>query len=293
MLASRILLSVWLLLLLLLPQAARASAAPPDSVLETIRIILTSGDTLQARCVEPAPFDMVAVVGFDGTIRYVPAVRIQMVQEGSIDRTDSVVERGKTIGIPIPQAEKPPQVPSDPRAASKTYAITETSYRTRVRPGRLARSDLHYDLGFDLGMMQNISTSTGLGWGWFFASSDGYVNGGMRVRWRRWLSRSTSVEIAPGIIAAETRLSGGVALPPGYSVQANLGLSRTFILSAEIYTTRRREYGRPDTYGPQNVRETGVLVGAKIARWPGAAMGLLAGFVALFEGTVYASPGIP
>jgi hypothetical protein len=278
-----------LLLLLLLPSAARASVPSPYASPELVQVILTRGDTLQARCVEPAPFDMVRITAPDAGIRYVSPVRIRAVIDAQgEDRTNAVLSRGETVGTPIPKEVRKPAPPKQlkvgPRSVTKSFAITETSLLGQVMPGGLDRNDLGNYFGFDLGWMRNVSDRTAVGWSGFIGSGNSYVSCGGRLRIRRWLSKTSSIEIAPGIIAAEGRVHGD-ALSPGYSLQAGWSPSRYLTLTTEIFTVRRRQYRYVWYYAvdPSEVRETGVMVGVKVGQWPGAVGGVVAALWVLLQ----------
>jgi hypothetical protein len=140
---------------------------------------------------------------------------------------------------------------------------------------------------FDVGGMSNIGERTALGATLFFGVAND-ANAGVRLRLRRWLSRTASVEIAPGITALEHWTGGTEIKPPGYSIQASLSPSRYISLTTEVFTIRRRqgfyEGGRETSI--RNVRETGVMVGGKVGQWPGAVAGILPMLAFLFMSQV-------
>lgn len=290
MAASRNLLSVWLLSLIVLPIATCAFGLPRDPRADTLRVVLTSGDTLQARCVQPAPFGMVAVVGTDEQTRFVSPTRVRAILDSSnSDWTREVLEGRETLGEPLPppvrtEPRKPLGV--GPRSVTKSFLITDTSILSRPgdsgrRPGIISTY-----IGFDLGLMTNVSDRMAVGYGGFFGSSYDYTNAGARLRLRRWLSATSSVEIAPAVIIAEGRSSGGIAAPPGFSIQANWCPSRYLTITAEGFSVRRRDYSyRDERYAllGETTRDSGLLLGAKVGLWPGAVAGTVAALAALLN----------
>jgi hypothetical protein len=74
--------------------------------------------------------------------------------------------------------------------------------------GVLARIDDYPYLGggsrtavsFDLGWMKNISEKGAIGFSGYALVSDPTTRLGIRARYRRWLSRSTSIDISPGVL---------------------------------------------------------------------------------------------
>jgi hypothetical protein len=290
MLAPRNLLSVWLLFLFVLPVASRASGLSPDPRADILRVVLTSGDTLRARCVQPAPIDMIAVIGTDESTRFLSPNHVRVILDSyDGDWTREVLENRETLGEPLPppirvKPGKPLGV--GPRSVTKSFLITDTSVLSRPgdsgqRPGVISTY-----VGFDLGVMTNVSSRTAVGYGGFFGSSYDYVNAGARFRLRRWLSATSSVEIAPAIILAEGRASGGAAAPPGFSVQVSWCPSRYLTVTTEAFSVRRRDYSyRDERYAllGEVRRDNGLLLGAKVGLWPGAVAGAAAALVALWN----------
>jgi hypothetical protein len=151
-----------------------------------------------------------------------------------------------------------------------------------LRPGVISTY-----LGFDLGLMTNVSDRMAIGYGGFFGSSYDYVNAGARLRLRRWLSATSSVEIAPAVILAEARASAGTAVPPGFSFQASWCPSRYLTLTTEAFSVRRRDYAYRDFFYSrlgEVTRDNGLLFGAKLELWPGAAAGAVAALGAMLSG---------
>lgn len=283
-----------LLLLLLLPAAALAQVPQTGDPPNSIQVLLTSGDTLQASCVQPAPFDMVRITTTGSETRYVPASRIRAITDAAGDRTSLVLDHRKTLGTP-PVAEARPRKPLrvGDRSITRAFLITETSLLGRIQPGGLGLHGRAFWLGFDAGVLENVSDHTGIGYGVYFGTGGDEADLGIRLRWRRWLTPTSSVEIAPGVTVAEHRVDSGDPLPPFLSLQASWSPSRYVTLTAESYTLRRRESlyaGAIRPIGSEDVRETGILVGFKVGQWPGAAAGLVAALPTLFVGSLHADP---
>lgn len=297
MAASRNLLAA--LLLCLFPPLVSHAATPVDPNVATVRVVLTSGDTLQARCVQPAPFDMVAVVGGDEATRYVSPVRIRAILDSDgRDRTTAVLEKRETLGVPFPppvRVKAPPKpLRVGPRAVTKSFLITETSLLGRLDRHDNLRGVLGTYIGADLGEMINVSDHTAVGGGGFFGSSDEYVNAGVRLRLRRWLTNTASVELAPAVILAQGRVHGGDAVSPGFSVQASCSPSRFLTLTIEGFSVRRRDETFEDPRYRilgDTIRDTGVSAGIKLGQWPGAAAGALAALVAVAHGSTWGNSG--
>lgn len=297
--ASKILLAL-LILVSPSPRIARASDDPPPSEGATIgltatapvHVVLTNGETLEARCVQPAPFDMIAVIPIDGSLpRYFPPVRIRAVLDASgQDQTAKAVDRRDTVGTPPPRPapiERPPKpLRVGPRSVTKSFLITETSYLGRIGLRDRGEHDLWGYLGFDLGVMNNVSDRTAVGYGGFCGFASDYANAGVRLRLRRWLTTTMNIEIAPGVVLAEGR-TRSKPVHPGYSLQTSWSPSRYLTLTAEAFRLRRRDYSSDARYrywDANETRDTGLMLGVKLGQWPGAAGAAIVGLAAVGYG---------
>jgi len=215
--------------LLVLPLSARAGE--PSST-AGVRVVLTDGDTLQAVCVRPASFDMVAVEMPNSKIRYVTPNRVRAVLDWrGVDRTAAVLERRETI--PSPYDPKPDGSPGAPRpipgltwrgrplAETRSFMITEFGVLARIDDYPYFGGDSRTALSFDLGWMKNISESGAVGFSGYALVSDPTTRLGIRGRYRRWLSRKTSIDISPGILLGgeDTDIEYD---PPGFVLGATL-----------------------------------------------------------------------
>jgi hypothetical protein len=283
MFASRNLLRVLLLTLLAVPRIAPAveSRDAESSVGEApIQVILTDGAILSARCVQPAPFDMLAVIQADGNVRYVAPVRVRAIVQDGADRTSTLMDRHKTVGTPPPEPIRVRihhELRVGPKSVTKSFLITETTYLGRVGHPDHRYGALQGYLGFDLGVMHNVTQRTAVAYGGFFGSGNDYASAGVRLRFRRWLTRTSNVEVAPGLVLAEGRTQGK-PIHPGFSLQTSWSPSRYITLTVEGFSLRHRDrevVHNRFSYGDLD-RDTGVLIGAKLGQWPGAVAGVVA-----------------
>jgi hypothetical protein len=259
---------------------AAATARAEDTSRQNAIVILENGDSIQATCVEPSSLDIVRITTPDGKYQYMSFVRIDaVIDESGADRTRYVLDRRKRIGTPLPKA---PSLPGPglrvgPKSVTSSFWITETTVLGRVGGSDRSRRALGGRFDFDLGHMSNVGERTAVGGTMFVGSANDYTNAGLRVHVRRWLSRTASVDIAPGIIAFEHSV-GGTVHPPGFSIRTSLNPSRYISFTAEVFNVGRSEYRHNGIWyaSVQNVRDTGVMVGGKVGQWPGAVVGSLA-----------------
>ena len=217
------------LALLLLPSFARASELSQTAV---VRVVLTDGDTLQAVRIRPASFDMVAVEASDGEIRYLASNKVRVVLDSQgVDRTKEVLERRRVVPSrddleALSGKDRPKRIPSltwrgRPRAETRSFMITEFGLLARIDDYPYRGGDSRVSLSFDLGWMKNISENGAVGFSGYALAGDPTSRLGLRARYRRWLSRRTSIDVSPGVL-----LGGEDSAieydPPGFVLGATL-----------------------------------------------------------------------
>jgi hypothetical protein len=98
------------------------------------------------------------------------------------------------------------------------FTLTESGVQYRLSDVLPGDERLLY--GFTLGLMVNRADRSALG-GEAFAGVEGDVRGGVAVRWRRWLGRSSSLDLAAGVHLVGDASSGHVH-PGSPMLQATL-----------------------------------------------------------------------
>jgi hypothetical protein len=270
--------------LLVLTPSARASELSPTS---TVRIVLTDGDTLYAARVRPASFKMVAVEMPDSKIRYLASNKVQAVLDSrGVDRTEAVLEHWETVPSPYDPGPNGPgrrRIPAvtwrgRPLAETRSFMFTEFGVLARIDDYPYLGGDSRIALSFDLGWMKNISKSGAVGFSGYALVSP-TTRLGIRARYRRWLSRKTSIDISPGILLSGED-SGIEYDPPGFVLGATLNSGDLVALTVDAEYARNLDLVH-DTPPLQWEERTNVAwrAGAKF----GSGLGLLgaAGFIGL------------
>jgi len=284
-------------ILVFLPTSARASEPSPTAV---VRVVLTDGDTLHAARVRPASFDMIAVEIPNSKIRYLSSNRVRAVLDSrGVDRTAAVLEHRKTV--PSPYDPEPngreesvgENRPSQrrisaltwrgrPLAETRSFLITEFGVLARIDDYPYIGGDSRVAISFDLGWMKNISESGAVGFSGYALVSDPTTRMGIRARYRRWLSKRTSVDISPGVL-----LGGEDSAieydPPGFVLGATLNSGDLVALTVDAEYARNLDLVH-DTPPLQWEKRTDVAwrAGAKL----GSGLGLL-GAAGLFGLILY------
>jgi len=258
-------------LLLALPLSARASEPPHAAV---VRVVLTDGDTLRAARVRPVSFDMVAVEMPDSKIRYFASNRVRVVLDPQgVDRTASALVHRETV--PSLHHKSALTWRGRPLAETRSFMITEFGVLARIDDNPYIGGDPRIAFSFDLGWMKNISESRAVGFSGYALVSDPTTRIGIRARYRRWLSRKTSIDISPGILLGGED-SGIEYDPPGFVLGATLNAGDLVALTVDAEYARNLDlvHAATDTfYVAEWEKRTDVAwrVGAKL----GSGLGLL------------------
>jgi hypothetical protein len=221
-----------ILILLVLPVSAHASEPPRTAVV----LVITESDTLHAARVSPAPFDMVAVEMSDSKIRYLASNKVRAVLDSlGVDRTAAVLEHGESVpsrydpgpnGPEGSPGERPRRIPAvtwrgRPLAETRSFMITEFGVVARIDDYPYSSGDSRIGISFDLGWMKNISAKRAVGFSGYALVADPTTRLGIRARYRRWLSRKTSIDVSPGVLLGGED-SGIEYDPPGFVLGATL-----------------------------------------------------------------------
>jgi len=259
--------------LLALPLPAHASE--PAAV---VRVVLTDGDTLRAVRVRPASFDMVAIEMPDSKIRYVASNRVRAVLDAQdVDRAAGVVTHRETV--PSPHRIPVLTWRGRPLAETRSFMITEFGVLSRIDDYPYLGGDSRLAFSFDLGWMKNISEKGAVGLSGYALVSDPVSRLGIRARYRRWLSRKTSIDISPGVLVSGED-SGIEYDPPGFVLGTTLNAGDLVAVTVDAEYARNLDLVH-DTPPLQWEKRTDIAwrAGAKL----GSGLGLLgaAGLVGL------------
>jgi len=163
------------------------------------------------------------------------------------------------VATPRPAApSKPFRFHPGPRSQCGTFALTELALLRRFgKDDRVVQSSERYYGSFDLGLEHNVSDATALGGSVFVGGDNARGQFGVRARVRRWLSKSASVDLAPGLILAGKEEKSADLIGPAPVLRATLNLSASVGITGQWFETRRRK-----SYGLDKERAT--YVGAQL-----------------------------
>jgi len=157
----------------------------------------------------------------------------------------------------------------------RSFLITEVGLfyprsRSSIEGGRRTEA------AADLGWMKNVSERDAVGGTIHGKLANDYVRAGLRARYRRWLGRSVSVELSPGIIVANQDDLRDAYLLPGLVAGATLNLGDMVGISVEA---ERARYSREESLGTGVIEsrfsETTWRAGWKLGWVPGGGGALI------------------
>jgi hypothetical protein len=115
---------------------------------------------------------------------------------------------------------------------------------------------------WELGWMLNRGTSRAIGIAAFAQVGDGVDAVGIRPRLRFWLSPTTSLDLAPGIVVQ----AAGPA--PGFSGHIGIGSRDIAAVTAHLVALR------PNSYDDDRSTRTAVFLGGRLGSVPGTIVGV-------------------
>ena len=149
-----------------------------------------------------------------------------------------------------------------PRARCGTFAITEL---TVLRRFEAPSPEERYYLSLDAGAAHNVTDRLSIG-GSLFAAGDNHERAqyGLRGRFRYWLGKSASVDVAPGVILLGQEVDNAELVTPAPILRVGVNPTASFGLAYQIFEIRRRT-----PYG--EFKERGSYVGAQLGSTAGLA----------------------
>ena len=150
------------------------------------------------------------------------------------------------------------------------FPLIEAGIHTRLTeaiPG-----DERVMFNWSLGVMVNRGQRTAVG-GAVFASAEGEFRAGAGLRWRRWLSPETSLELGAGVHLAGD-VSAGSVRPGSPTAQLRLNYGDLFTGTARLDVLAIRPNGScTPSYCPwgSGATSTRLYLGAELGSWSGVA----------------------
>jgi hypothetical protein len=158
-----------------------------------------------------------------------------------------------------------------PMPECRTFLVTELGVYGRLDEDPTMAANNTLFLSLDLGLMKNISTKAAVGFTAYGGSGDAHARVGVRFRYRRWLSRHTSLDFAPGLILYGSEDGGYTHQAPGAVLGATWNWRDWVAVGVEVEHSRYEIEGYiPGEFAaPRNVSDTTWRLGGKLGSAPG------------------------
>jgi len=157
-----------------------------------------------------------------------------------------------------------------PLPKCRSFLLTELSYSHRfdAQPNNsYSSSSANYYFTWEIGWMKNLKGSSALGATLFLGADDDGARFGLKTRYRRWLNRTTSLDLSPGILLLGSNNQFEPSFP-GFTGHAGLNFGDWFALIIQV------EAIYLDTVGT----DVGWYGGFKLGSYPGL-IGGVASFI--------------
>jgi len=218
-----------------------SGAADSTAGVRLITIQLERGEQTFVARVEYWTRDHVQAVRWDGREEFLPTHKIRsIVDADGRDVTRTVLEDRKSVGenplSPRHRAHESggPPLLGGPLPQYRWFLVTEAGAAARLDNG----VDLYEKSGVYLilnaGAMKNVSERFALGATLYGGGDDYRLRFGLKGRVRYWINRTTSFDVAPGIIVAGDDDWSGGATYPGFVAEASLTIDRWLSLTGEV-----------------------------------------------------------
>lgn len=130
-----------------------------------------------------------------------------------------------------------------PLPRCRAFTLTEFGYSRRMNDSHRERTgSYHYYFTAQVGAMVNRGSRSALGGTIFFGGEDDGSRWGLRPRYRRWLTKTMAVDLAPGIVFAGSN-DRFEPRYPGFSGEAGLAVQDLLALTAEFEVIPSHTHG--------------------------------------------------
>lgn len=168
-----------------------------------------------------------------------------------------------------------------PKEVCGSFLLTEFSWMWRLGgTGPISRNERVY-WSLDLGWARNVGSSSAVGATAYLGGDSEREHLGVRARFRQWLARNVSLDVAPGVILAGEEENDGTLLVPGFATQTSVMVDDRVGVVGQVFVSRRR-FTHPvvtatGPLGPvyetrtDEASETGWCAGLRLGSGPGVA----------------------
>ena len=256
-----------------------------------ITVITTDRMVAQYSRVESWPGGFVRAMRGSGEEVFLPAAKIYMILDpDGTDVTKEVLDGRKAVSgglrdVGGPRVPSSPAFRGRPSPEQRGFTLLQAGLLRQLGPIR-AEQDRTV-LVADAGRMWNVDASHSLGGSLMLAANNEFTRVGLKPRYRRWLSRTISVDLAPGVFFSVPGDGNPEHAPIGFIGESSLTFGDWFAITGAVHvvgTTRYTYHYQEPTPSPPVPPTRTVESGTKAA----AFLGVKAGGEAAIVGSVAA-----
>jgi hypothetical protein len=176
--------------------------------------------------------------------KFIPAQRItRITSSGGADWTSRVLDDRETVedaNLEVCYSEAYPNLPplrGRPSPERKGYPVLQAGTLFKLNRDDVLDEESGGIVALDLGGMANVGRRTALGGSIYLGLDPDQSRFGVKLRARRWLSRSLGLDLAPGIIVnGDQRDKGRLYSYPGFVGELGLSLGDRVAITGQVET---------------------------------------------------------
>lgn len=231
---------------------------------------------------EPWPQGFVKVVLLDGESMFIAEQRIVRIRDSAGgDLTNRVLgkrERVEEAGLEVRYKPANPFVPvlrGHPKPEKDWFPVIQAGTLFQLNRSDVVGEDSEGAVVLDLGAMKNVGTRGAIGGSVYFGFDPDRSRVGAKLRYRRWLTRSISIDAAPGFVIGGTTQNGNRYYAyPGFVGELGLSLADWVTVTGQVETRHVTQsqrniawsssgYPNPALRPPEESTEVSWYLGAK------------------------------
>ena len=226
------------------PAGAEPSTADHGS--KPVTVTTTDGVTAEFSRVEPWPGGFIRAVRPNGEAAFLPASKIQRILDPrGDDVTTQVLENRRPVNEGLSQVEGPivprsPALRGLPSPEQRGFTLLQAGYLRQLGP--VSAEQDRAVLVADAGRMWNVDARHSLGGTVMLAASNEFTRIGVKPRYRRWLSRTASLDLAPGVFFSVPGDGNPEHSPIGFIGESSLTFGDWFAITGAVHVVGTKEF---------------------------------------------------
>ena len=238
---------------------SRVWAEPGDfgPVTMPIVVTMTDGSVATFARVEPWPGGFARAIRGSGDVVFLPEAKIHRIDDSQgTDVTEKVLVQRKAVDEVPKETLASPKPPRTPKFRGRPSPEQRGFTLVQVGAVRQLGSTVDYEpksaTVMDLGHMWNVSPRHSIGGSLSLATNETFTRVGWKPRYRRWISRTVSVDLAPGVFYSVPGDGEPEFSPVGFVGESSLNFGDWVSVTSMVHVvgTTRRYYDHGEGPAP-------------------------------------------